>query len=33
MKIADKVVQAVAKAGKQIQVLLELKESVMQLAE
>lgn len=33
MMIADKVIQAVAKAGKQIQTLLELKQGVMELAE
>lgn len=33
MQISDKVVQAINKAGKQINVLLELKEDVMRLAE
>lgn len=33
MQMTEKVLQAVNRAGKQIQVLLELKESVMALAE
>ena len=33
MQISEKVIQAINKAGKQIHVLLELKEDVMRLAE